>query len=171
MIRKPNFFIVGAPKCGTTALATYLSEHPQVYFSKPKEIHYFSTDFYDFGFKGTVNDYLANYFSKSINKQHLRIGEGSTWYLYSEKALENIFKFNKESKIIVMIRKPSDMVYSLHSQLLFSGFENISDFYEAWNMQDKRRGGYNIPKWCKEKKFLLYGDIAKYSFQLERVYK
>jgi hypothetical protein len=37
MARKPNFFIVGAPKCGTTALSEYLRSHPDVFFSSPKE--------------------------------------------------------------------------------------------------------------------------------------
>ncbi len=43
--RRPNFFIVGAPKCGTTAWVRYLEDHPDVYFSPSKEPHYFCTDF------------------------------------------------------------------------------------------------------------------------------
>ena len=41
---KPDFFIIGAPKCGTTALATYLAEHPNIQLSDPKEPHYFCKD-------------------------------------------------------------------------------------------------------------------------------
>jgi hypothetical protein len=41
---KPNFFIIGAPKCGTTSLSVYLSEHQEIVMSNPKEPHYFSTD-------------------------------------------------------------------------------------------------------------------------------
>ena len=41
---KPNFFIIGAPKCGTTSLSVYLSEHREIVMSHPKEPHYFSTD-------------------------------------------------------------------------------------------------------------------------------
>lgn len=40
----PNFFIVGAPKCGTTAWATYLSNHPDIFVPKAKEPHFFTTD-------------------------------------------------------------------------------------------------------------------------------
>jgi len=43
-VRKPNLFIVGAPKCGTTSLWTYLREHPQVFMSAEKELYFFSTD-------------------------------------------------------------------------------------------------------------------------------
>jgi len=41
--RKPNFFIVGAPKCGTTALHTYLGQHPDIFVSEPKEPNYFGS--------------------------------------------------------------------------------------------------------------------------------
>lgn len=42
--RKPNFFIIGAPKCGTTSLAHYLGEHPDIFMSYPKEPFYFCPD-------------------------------------------------------------------------------------------------------------------------------
>ena len=42
---QPNFFIIGAPKCGTTALSRYLSQHPNIFMSDPKEPHYFCDDF------------------------------------------------------------------------------------------------------------------------------
>ena len=41
---KPNFFIIGAPKCGTTSLHNYLKSHSQITMSNPKEPHYFSKD-------------------------------------------------------------------------------------------------------------------------------
>ena len=37
----PNFFILGAPKCGTTSLHNYLNQHPDIYMSYKKEPHYF----------------------------------------------------------------------------------------------------------------------------------
>ncbi len=40
----PAAYLIGAPKCGTTALGHYLSEHPGVSFSNPKEPHFFSHD-------------------------------------------------------------------------------------------------------------------------------
>jgi hypothetical protein len=43
-MNRPNFFIIGAPKCGTTSLANWLAQHPNVYFSPTKETHYFNND-------------------------------------------------------------------------------------------------------------------------------
>ena len=41
---KPNFFFVGAPKCGTTSIAYYLSQHPNIFISNPKEPHFFEEE-------------------------------------------------------------------------------------------------------------------------------
>ena len=42
--QKPDFFIVGAPKCGTTSLYYYLRQHPQIFMPDYKEPHYFGKD-------------------------------------------------------------------------------------------------------------------------------
>ena len=134
-MKKPDFFIVGAPKCGTTALAEYLRQHPDVFFSDPKEPCYFCNDFPRKRYVESESDYTA-LFRKA--KSGSILGEGSVWYLYSECAIENIYQFNPNAKIIAMIRNPVDLVYSLHSQLVYSGEETISDFEEAWDIQYKR---------------------------------
>ena len=40
----PNLFIIGSPKCGTTSLANWLNNHPQIFMSKRKEPEYFCDD-------------------------------------------------------------------------------------------------------------------------------
>ncbi|MCZ6619934.1 MAG: sulfotransferase [Gammaproteobacteria bacterium] len=76
----PNFFIVGAPRCGTTAMGNYLSDHRDICFSLPKEPHYFSTDMPAMQFAETESDYLKCY-GHCSNNEYLAIGEGSVWYL------------------------------------------------------------------------------------------
>ena len=46
-MKHPNFFIAGAPRCGTTALYTYLSMHPRIFMPEVKELHFFASDFPD----------------------------------------------------------------------------------------------------------------------------
>src|SRR5579871_6019552 len=41
---KPNFFIIGAPKCATTSMAAWLAAHPYIFMSPKKEPHFFNTD-------------------------------------------------------------------------------------------------------------------------------
>jgi len=106
---------------------------------------------------------------KKSSKEHLAIGEGSVWYLYSSVAIQNIFHFNKNSKILVMLRNPVDMVHSLHSQLFVYGYEKERDFEKAWRLQEVRKKGKKIPGSCKEKNFLQYAQIGKLGDQIERL--
>lgn len=167
MIRKPNFFIVGAPKCGTTALSEYLRAHPRIFFSEPKEPHYFNFDFINRHTKNidTYMDYFAG-----ANDSHVAVGEGSVFYLRSEVAIPEILKFNPEAKFIVMIRNPLEAVYSFHSEALFSLGELERDFTAAWNLQNDRQAGHNIPAIHPEPKVYLYGELFQIGAQLERLY-
>lgn len=164
----PNFFIVGAPKSGTTALASYLQSHPNVFLSTPKEPHYFATDLPRY--RAATSEAEYRHLFHESTRDHLAIGEASVWYLYSDAAIKNIFRFNPQSKIIIMLRNPVEMVYSMHSQHLYSLDEDQLVFYEAWKLQDQRKNGKFIPKHCREPKTLMYAEIAKFGFQVERVF-
>ena len=164
----PNFFIIGAPKCGTTSLNHYLSQHRNIYMSDCKEPYYFNTDsshrhYYD-------KDSYLNLF-KLATEEHVAIGEASSLYLYSKEAVRNILEFNPSAKFIVMLRNPVEMAYAWHSQMLFEKQENIKSFKTAWAVQDKRKEGGLIGKNCRDSRLLLYGEISKLGQQLERVYK
>ena len=167
--RKANLFIVGAPKCGTTALNTYLNEHPQVFMSPKKEIHFFATDLPGYRECKTEDEYSL--FFENASDKHKIIGDASVYYLYSQTAIENIYKYNRDGKLIVMLRNPAEMVYSLHSQMIWSANEDVLDFEEAWNLSVKRKKGINLPKHYTDEKILFYDEIAKYGDQLERLYK
>lgn len=69
---KPNFFIVGAPKCGTTALSKYLSEHPNIFISEVKEPHYFAEDLPKYRYVTKESDYLSMF--DGANAESYRIG-------------------------------------------------------------------------------------------------
>jgi hypothetical protein len=115
----PNFFIVGAPKSGTTALHTYLGMHPEV-FMGPKEAHFFAPDV---RIEPLDSD---KYFEGFVGAEGKAcIGEASVFYLYPEKAAAAIHEFNPNAKIIVMLRNPVDLLYSLHSQFQFDQLEDI----------------------------------------------
>lgn len=162
-----RFFIVGAPKCGTTALSAYLREHENIFVSWPKEPHYFCTDFDSYRRVVSERDYLDLF--RNVKDSHLAIGEASVWYMYSREAIRNIHDFDREARIIAMLRDPVEMLPSLHTQLVYNGFEEERDFEAAWRLQRERRSGKAIPKLCPEPAFLQYGKIASYSTQLRRV--
>lgn len=135
-VNKPNFFIVGAPKCGTTALYTYLAGHPDIGMSKDKEPNFFASDIVGHQRNSrTLTQYLSN-FVRATGK--IRIGEASTTYLASRSAPQEILAFNPSAQIIIMVRDPIDVIYSMHSQQLFNATEHITRFELAVDSQETR---------------------------------
>ncbi|WP_167285253.1 sulfotransferase domain-containing protein [Marilutibacter alkalisoli] len=109
-IRKPNFMIIGAQKCGTTYLCAALSRHPQVFHSDPKELLFFQRK--DVSAE-TFDDYLSNNFT-AAGDQPL-VGEGSTVYFQWPNALPNIKKYlGTDLKMIVCLRHPTDRAVSFY---------------------------------------------------------
>jgi hypothetical protein len=102
-------------------------------------------------------------------KAHRRIGEASVYYLRSAVAIANIRKFNPDAKIIAMFRNPVDMVYSLHSQLLYVGQESVVDFEAAWRLQDRRSQGYDLPPAIRSPFLVQYQQLGQFGTQTERV--
>jgi hypothetical protein len=165
----PDFFIVGAPKCGTTALSTYLREHTNVFMSWPKEPHFLADDFTHYKRQLPDRESYLRLFD-GAEARHGAIGEASVWYLYSQVAMENIKKLNPAARIIAMLRNPVTMVPSLHAQLKWTLDEDCSDLVAAWRLQARRTLGLCLPARCREPAFLQYGAVAAYSKQVRRLY-
>lgn len=171
-MKKPNFFIIGAPKCGTTSLAAYLAEHPEIFMSKRKEPFFFSKD--DIALNKQTQIYTFSDYNRlfeNAGPQHKAIGEASTTYLFSYHAVPNILDYNPQAKFIVMLRNPVDMAYAHHYQLVFSCHQKVKDFKTAWKLQDKLSKGIEKENWSLEPKLLHYGQVCKLGEQLERLYK
>jgi len=163
----PAVHILGAPKCGTTALAAYLADHSQIAFSAPKETHHYSSDIA--GLKRSTDDasYQAMF---TVTEQTKVLMEASVWYLYSQTAIPAILKDRPDAKFIVMLRNPVKMLPSLHLQLQFAMDEDETDFRTAWNLSDARAKGDNIPKTCRAPSTLLYKETAAYGAMLDRLF-
>ena len=167
-MRRTDFFIVGAPKCGTTALAVYLNDRPDIVMTESKEPHFFATDIPGYREVTSIDDYLG-LFGDFTGTELL--GDASVFHLYSSEALKNILDFNSHSKIIAMLRNPVDLAYSFHSQMLYTGDESIENFEDAWRAIDDRRLGLRIPTRCRDRKLLLYDEVVRLGRQVQELYK
>ncbi len=136
----PNFFIVGAPKAGTSAMYSYLKMHPNVFLHPVKEPNFFSDDLKAVR-PSDPEKSLVQYLRHFNSANTKIIGEGTTWYLYSQEAPKRIQELNPESKILIMLRNPIDQMYSLHSQLVYGGIEKITDFEEVLLAEKSRKLG------------------------------
>lgn len=171
--KKPNLFIVGAPRSGTTAMYQYLGAHPEIFMSEHKEPHFFATDI------RPQNPWMRQ-FRKKENylklfdkvKEEKILGEASVLYLYSKKAAKNIKKFNPNSKIIIMLRSPFEVARSMYYQLYFGGDENAKTFKEALKIENKRKRGIDLPlRTPRMRPFYYYHDLVMFASQVERYLK
>ena len=166
----PDFFIIGAPRCGTTSLSRYLSNHPGICFSQPKEPHYFSAISPKVTLADVQTQYLERFFSHCPAGGRA-VGEGSVSYLYSPHAVDSILKLNPDAKFIAMLRNPVQMIPSFHYRLLFTMDEDVRDFSRAWALQEKRSRGEAIPRRCREPRMLQYAEVGKLGAQVERFFR
>lgn len=120
MERWPNFFIVGAPKAGTTSLYEYLDTIPDIFMSTHKEPHYFAINA-----KPILKNKLrvpirdkASYLSffKNVNDEKI-IGEASSTYLADEDAPNLIHKISPEAHILISLRDPVERAISHYFML------------------------------------------------------
>lgn len=156
---KPNFFIVGAPKCGTTAMYEYLKAHPDIFMPDVKEPNFFGKQNYQ-----SLADYLA-LFAHAKNQK--MIGEASPTYLSSKTAPHEIFEFNPAAKIIIMLRSPIDLIYSAYYQSRASGRENLPTFEEALSAGDARRTGKKLANDVPQP---IYRNYVRFTESVQRYF-
>jgi hypothetical protein len=164
---RPNFFIVGAPKAGTTALYLYLKQHPDVFMPEAavKEPHYFTPELRHPTFLRTPEQYAA-IFEQARGKS--RVGEASVFYLYSKEAARHIREFDNDARIIVMLRDPVDMIYALHNEHFTNGIEQYRSFEDALTAEDRRATGTEHVGKAVSPELFFYRKIGAYSSQVER---
>lgn len=172
---KPNLFIVGQPKSGTTALHQFLGQHPEIYMSSIKEPHFFCSDFHlesdraygrqrFFDFRNE-SAYLQ-LFSKAKNVKIA--GESSTNYLYSQVTAEKIHNFNPDGKIIIILREPAKFLYSLHSHYVKFTEENEPDFLTALALEKDRQQEKFLSSRVTSPSYVYYSQRVQYYQQVKR---
>jgi hypothetical protein len=167
--RRPNFFIIGAPKSGTTSLYEYLEGHPDIFMSPVKEPFYFSTDVSTgprrrFAYASDHDAYLALYEGARGEKA---IGEASTTYLVSRVAARLVAEFAPESRAIAMLRDPVEVMQALHNERVSHGVEPLAEFEDALGADADRREGRRLPEGASPLGS-VYRDSVRFGEQLER---
>ncbi|HXG80837.1 MAG TPA: sulfotransferase [Sphingomicrobium sp.] len=171
----PFAFIVGAPRCGTTTLASFLQQHPDVCFSAVKEPHFFTQ--HDFaGFdeakisQRVEEEYLERFFGQCPGTEKLR-AEGSVTYLYAPGNMAPILKLWPDAKFVIALRDPLSMLPSLHARLLVTGDEVIRDFAKAWAKVEERARGQSVPKQAIDPRWLRYDEAGKLGSRVEAFFE
>ncbi len=163
----PNFFIVGAPKCATTAMDAYLAAHPDIYMCPHKEMHFFARDLKPDP-DGVLQERYRRAFSGAGNETI--VGESSVFYMLSEVAAREIAAFQPRAKILIMLRDPIDVIASHHSQIIYEGYETEKDLARALALEESRRAAHAGRSLTIPEKVLHYRDVVRFADQIERFY-
>lgn len=118
----PNFFIIGAPKSGTTALFRMLAEFDDIYMSPVKEPGFFSSHMqYARGLKY----YSETFFATADAPAR---GEATPWYLYHSVARLRIRELLSPEawRFLVVLRDPVQRAYSMYQDQVRLGIEDLS---------------------------------------------
>lgn len=168
-IRWPDFYIVGAPKAGTTSLFECLRQHPEIHFPQFKETHFFGSDLT--WRKRVVPRQVAldGYVDAPRGKL---LGDASVFYLVSTQAAREIHEANPAARIIAIVRNPLTMIPSLYQQGIRTGDETQRTLAKAMDLEPARKGG-NLDTLSDNPgvmQQLYYSEIARYSDQLARFF-
>lgn len=161
----PDFFMVGAPKCGTTAMHQFLRQHPQVFLPEQKELHFHGSDLASLPSTLTPDQHAALFRDTG---GAARVGETCIWALYSTRAAREIRAARPDARIIVMLRHPIDVMHANHSEFLYQAIEDIGRFDRALAAERRRRRGRGIPWSSIPGALYLYRAVATFSEQVER---
>ncbi len=185
-MNKPNLFVVGAAKAGTTSLFHYLSQHPEIYAPPIKEPNHFGTDIDLAHFR---KDYLnrnhiigKSYFKcEKLEKRHIAyikdlnnylklyrdakkekyLIDVSNSYLYSNLAAKEIYDFNKSAKIIIILRQPVERAISHYIMDVAQNRQKELDAYKAIKSDyEAKLKGWGISN--------LYVELSQFSNQAKR---
>ena len=162
----PDFFLVGAPKCGTTALYEFLGQHPEIFVPGEKELLFFARDL-SFPTRLSEGEFLAHFAGRDAESL---CGTAHTAYMQSRTAAREIAEVRPDARIIAMLRDPAEMLPSWHSELLYETIEEIPDIEGALDAEADRRAGRRIPRSARNSyvEALYYSDVARYAEQLRR---
>lgn len=150
----PSLFIVGAPKCGTTAMHRILKLHPSLHMSPVKEPNFYLFDGEEPRFGGPLGDLLASQVVASRRKylDLFRVtdgrdvahrGESSPFYLYSDVARRAIARDVPHARIVILLRDPILRAHSHYVMLRRDEREPASTFQEALDLEEERlRAGW-----------------------------
>lgn len=140
----PNFLIIGAAKAGTSAIYHYLTQHPQVFMPKQKELRYFSSidnpeingpNVYKYDYVHTLEEYKLK-FSNATNA--VAIGEASPQYLYYPQSAKRIHEIIPNIKIVAILRNPIERAYSSYLHAVRDWHETELEFDNALEKENLR---------------------------------
>jgi hypothetical protein len=173
MGRLPDFLLIGAPKCGTSALHVALTRHPRLFLAEPKEPKFFLTAGpppSSGGGPGDVPTWGEHVWRRDDYEELFEAappgalcGESTVFYLYDREAQAQIRKLLPQARLIAVLRDPVERAHSNWAHLRGAGLEPEADFATALDREPERIAA----GWAH---FWHYAAQGRYGEQLEHLF-
>jgi hypothetical protein len=169
----PDFFVIGAPKAGTTALHAALAQHPDLFMSPVKEPKFFLCDGPppSQGGPGDAHSYREWIWRPDDYERLFAAapagtlrGESTPFYLADRRALQRMRDTVPDARLVAILRDPVDRAYSNWAHLWADGLETIDNFKAACAAEKSRAEAGWAPFW-------RYLETGLYGRQLEQLYE
>lgn len=166
-MKKPNFLVLGAPKCGTTSMYYYLNQHKDIFLCS-KEVHFFAygDDLYEDIVVQEWEKYL-DLFEEAENEEIL--GEVAVRYLYSDVALNKIKKYIPDAKLMVLLRDPAERAFS-HFLMRFRTGGLVAEKGTVPGEEDIREGFSNNRDYIERSRYYKYIERYLKKFPKENMH-
>ena len=140
-MNKPNFFLIGAGRCGTTSLYHMLRQHPEIFMPEVKEPSFFCSYFQ------VISDPISYFQLFNRCNGETAIGEASHVYLSNPETSAILHLLFPDAKFILIFRNPTNRAFSLYQWARHAGYEALESFEAAIEAELQR---YQDPAFFKE---------------------
>lgn len=152
----PNFYVVGAPKAGTTSLYEYLKPHPDVFLPEYKEMRMFEPEHPDSADVALYRDQYAG------ATGYRAIGDTTASYLGNPLVADRIREVSPDARIVIMLRDPVERAYSHYLNLQRVIDEPAASFREALRRYDDPSSQYRWLSRVYVEEGLYYESVRRY---------
>lgn len=165
-----DFMIVGAQKAGTSALATFLNEHPAIEMSFQKECHIFDNPEVHSESVDQINSRYRTFFTSEA-ASGLRRGEATPIYMFFAECLSPIKAYNPDIKLIVLLRNPVERAFSQYRMEYLRGKETRG-FLTALLLEPWRLMSSKSQKFAENSEWRTHSYLRRgfYASQIENLY-
>ncbi len=171
----PDFLIIGAKKCGTTALYSYLAAHPRVAPAYQKEVQFFNSRRWlgMWWYRSFFPTFFEKIYARAVRGGEVLTGEATPDYLHDWHVPQKVFRAIPDVKLIALLRNPVDRAYSFYQHQRRGGFETLS--FEAAIAEEESRLRGETEKVIADERYhshrlehFSYLSRGRYTDQLER---
>lgn len=160
--KKFSFLLAGVQKSGTSALHSYLKQHPHLWLSRKKELHFFDDETIDW----TQPDYTTYQPSDRAQSKSTPAGEATPVYIYWPNSMERIKRYNPNMKLIFIFRQPVERAWSHWKKENRCRREHHSF---SWAIREGRARVMNSSEVSDYRRYFSYIERGFYGQQLQKV--